>query len=68
MQSRLAEMTLHLVVNRPKTLSLQRIANDTGLSRHWLVNFLYKRCDVNHVSVAHVECLYEYLSKKTLSL
>lgn len=62
MSSTLAAKTLYLVLNRPKSLSLRRIADETGLSYAWISNLTYGRVDPNAASVGNVETLYTYLS------
>jgi hypothetical protein len=66
LQSTLYDKTLDLLKNRPITMTLRRIADDTGLPESWLLKILSKRG--LHPSVHRVQCLYEYLSGKPLSL
>lgn len=45
---------------------LKEIEQDTGLSRTWLIYF--GRGDLSMPSVNNVECLYEYLSGRSIEL
>lgn len=64
--SRLANCTLELLRNRPRTLTLDKIASDTELTVSWLRDFGAARKE--HASVTRVERLYSYLANKKLEL
>ena len=63
--SKLYLKTLDLLRNRPKPLTLRKIAQDTGLPEGWLLSILSKP-NLNP-AVNRVEVLYEYLSGQTLA-
>ena len=57
--------TLQLVKNRPRTLTLEQIKTDTGLSLAWLKAF--SQGLTPDPGVNKVELLFIYLMKATLS-
>lgn len=65
-RSRLYETTIRLLTNRPITLTLKQISDETGLPEGWLLSIVSRP----HVrpSVDRVECLYSYLTGKSLEL
>ena len=58
------EHTRALFTNRPITETLDRISEETGLSKRWLSEFGTK--DDLDPGVSRVQTLYEYLSKNKL--
>lgn len=64
MRSTLAERTRELLKTRPRTVTYEKIAADTGLKRRWLNDF----AGDTHGTwcVGRVETLYNYLSGKPL--
>lgn len=64
MQCKLRAHTLGLVRNRPPSLTLKQIANDTGLNHNWLKAFVCER--YTNPGVNDVEKLYGYLAGKPL--
>lgn len=52
--------------NRPITMTLETIAVNTNLPKHWLQSIL-THPNMNP-AVNRIECLWEYLSGKTLQL
>lgn len=62
----LANTTLDLLKNRPRTLTIENIASDTGLTVGWLLDFAGER--TRHPSVIRIEQLYNYLAKKPVCL
>lgn len=65
-RSRLLEVTLELLRNRPINKTLDKISADTGLGTDWLSTFQNERAI--SPSVNHVECLYRYLTGKHLKI
>lgn len=64
--SRLHAVTHELLRQRPRTLTLDKIAEDTGLTIYWLMHYSGNaNCDPG---VSKVETLYEYLTKTKLDL
>lgn len=63
---KLRERTLHLVVNRPKTLTYWQIYQDTGITPEWLRAFVNGRARAPSVDL--VEKLYVYLSGDELDI
>lgn len=57
----LHDETRRLLRERPKTLSLRQIAEDTGLGVEWIKKVLYEE-DMDP-GVNKVQTLYEYLAK-----
>lgn len=66
-EGKLRLKTLKLLQERPRTLTLSTISNDTGLTMPWLNFFLSKgkECDAGSNKIVK---LYEYLSGKTLKI
>lgn len=65
-ESSLVHTTRKLLLHRDRTITIQRIARDTGLHFRFIESFAYKRSEdygVNRVTV-----LYEYLSGKKLDV
>lgn len=58
--------TQELLKNRPRTLTLEQVAVDTGLSIEWLGPFGREKID--DPSVRKVVTLYEYLSGRKLEV
>lgn len=56
----LHDKTLTLLQNRPVTLTLKKIAQDTGLTMNWLVQFHNGKA--GRAPVKFVQPLYEYLT------
>jgi len=54
-------MTRDALINRPRSLTLQQIARDTGIQLHWLHSF--SRGVSAEPGVCRVETLYMYLTK-----
>ena len=63
----LYECTLKLLRMRPRTVTLDAISNDTGLSSSWLSSLLGKSPPTDP-SVKKIERLYTYLSGKDLPI
>lgn len=55
-----------LLMNRPRTLTIDKIAADTGLAATWLHAFAQNRA--MDVSARRVVILFEYLSGRPLNL
>lgn len=66
-ESKLVKTTRDLLTQRPRTLTLQRISEETGIEYRWVQDFGI-RDPRRGWNVYHVEKLYEYLSGKTLAL
>lgn len=49
------------LLNRPRTLTLDRIAMDTGLSRDWLAHFSAGKS--KDPGICKVETLFNYLNR-----
>lgn len=65
-QSKLYARTLELLKQRPRTLTIQKIAEDTNLPLGWLYSII---CHPDlQPAVNRVECLYEYLSGQKILL
>lgn len=64
LNSSLYDRTLHLVKNRPVTVTFQVIADATGVKRSWIEAFASGR--IPDPSVRKVETIYVFLSKKPL--
>jgi hypothetical protein len=65
-QTNLSTVTRKLLRNRPRTLTITKITEDTGLNRRFVDQFstgVAKMPDVDKI-----EALYVYLSKKPLIL
>jgi hypothetical protein len=60
--SKLKAAALKLLRDRPRTLSIRRIAEETGLPEAWLWSFNSDRN--SNPGVVFVETLYRYLSKR----
>jgi hypothetical protein len=61
----LKDKTLHLLKNRPRTLTLAQIEDDTGIGEAWLKRFSSER-SIQDPSVNTIETLYNYLSDEKL--
>lgn len=59
---RLYAVTRSLLVNRPQTLTLEAIANSTGLGISWLARMVGDK--IKNPNVDSVEILYRFLSKQ----
>lgn len=57
--------TRKLLINRPRTLTFNKINVDTGLTISWLNNFCSSKDDAEY-GVNKIQTLYEYLSDKPL--
>lgn len=66
MNSRLYNVTLQLLADRPRRLTLNKIAEDTKLNIGWLMDFGTRR--IKEPSVFKVETLYTYLTGKPLDV
>lgn len=62
--TKLRDCTLNLLINRPKPMTLQKIADETPLSVEWLKAFQTGK--INDPSAGKIETLYEFLSGKCL--
>lgn len=62
----LLEKTQYLLENRPRTLHLQKISQETGINISWLKMLSANRID--NPGVKQVEQLYVYLSGTSLEL
>ena len=62
----LANATLDLLKNRPRTITFKIISEETGLSDGWLREFVSGR--KKELGVVKVERLYTFLSKKQINL
>lgn len=58
--------TRTLLLNRPRTMTYQTIAADTGLGEYWLAKFAQN--DDSDFSASRVEKLYTYLAGKPVEL
>lgn len=66
LSSDLRDRTLILLRNRPPITTLQKIADETGLTKRWLENFL--NSVVDDPGSSKVETLYVFLTGKPLEL
>ena len=65
MKRSLLDTTLNMLKERPRSLTLDKIAEDTGLPHRWLSHFA--SMDINSdPRVCRVETLYSYLAKRDL--
>lgn len=64
--SRLNAAAHKLLTERSRTLTLDKIAADTGLNIFWLTS--YSCGQIVDPKVSKIETLYEYLSKTTLQI
>lgn len=62
----LYNQTLILLQNRSNKLTLEKIAEDTGLKESWLSMFNQNR--IPEPSVNKIQTLYEYLTKTILKV
>ena len=62
----LLERTKYLLENRPRTLHLEKIAQETGLGMSWLKMLSAGR--IVNPGVTHIETLYVFLSGKELDV
>jgi hypothetical protein len=69
-RSRLYSRTLELLRERPKPLTLAKIASDTGLTETWLWSIASQKTKNNDGSpqVDRVVVLYEYLTHRQLHI
>ena len=63
----LINKTLHLLRNRPRTLTLAQVEKETGISEHWLKRFASEK-SISDPSVNTIEKLYNYLSDDELQV
>lgn len=54
--------TLTLLVHRPRTLTIEKISQETGLTNRWLDTFLERR-EGHDPGVSKVETLNKFLKK-----
>lgn len=66
LSTELRDRTFILLRNRSPALTLQKIADETGLTKRWLENFLNEIVD--DPSASRVETLYVFLTGKPLEL
>lgn len=64
--TRLRDITLRHLRKRPRDLTLQQIADATGLPKTWIEKFSQGKND--HPSVNYVSTLYQHLTKTTIRL
>ena len=64
--SPIAQEALNLLKNRPRTLTIEKIASDTELTPGWLRSFEGGR--IREPGLYKVERLYSYLAKKPIQL
>ena len=57
-------LTLKLLRDRPASITLDQVADESGLSKTWVKSF-HQRGDRFSASVDKVEQLYKYLTGKT---
>jgi hypothetical protein len=62
MKSKLHETTLKMLRDRPSTLSMREIAEETGLGYDWLRSLNSGR--IPSPGILKIERLYEYLSSR----
>lgn len=62
MSQSLLERTLHLVRNRPPSLTLEQLANEAGVNHNWLKAFILERYP--NPRIREVEKLHAFLSSK----
>lgn len=62
----LYKKTLELIKNCPRTLSYQSIADNTGLTKHWIEKFAQGK--IKNPGVQNVQKLYEFLTGQKLEL
>ena len=60
----LFEVTRTMLIRRDRTLTLERIENETGLSRSWLAYLTTRKCQDSRSQ--RIQKLYEYLSGNKL--
>lgn len=67
MQSELALKAQYLVRHR-KTyrLTIARIAEETGLSRDWLIDFTYDRFNIHNAAVSKIEAIVNFFEKQSV--
>lgn len=63
--SKLKQVTLKLLRDRPASKTLKDVADESGLTESWIKSF-HLRGDQYSASVDKVSALYEHLSGKTL--
>lgn len=67
MSTRLIDVTLDLWKQRNRQLTIDRVAQDTGLSKGWLQTLVIRsQKGCRGQSVDKVQTLYEYLTGKPL--
>lgn len=66
LSSSLRDRTIMLLRNRDSSLTLEKISNETGLTKRWLENFIGNTVD--DPGVLKVETLYVFLTGTVLEL
>ena len=66
LRTTLRDKTLELLKNRPAFITLEKIAEETGLGSRWLSMFNNGR--ISKPSVNAIQTLYEYLTKSEIKV
>lgn len=66
LRTTLRDKTLQLLKNRPVTITLEKIAEDTGLGTAWLSMFHNERIAKPNVNA--IQTLYEYLTNSEIKV
>lgn len=66
MQSELALKAQYLVRTRKqRRITLAAIAEGTGLSRDWLIDFTYDRFNIHNAAVSRIEAIITFFEKQS---